>query len=53
MAQRDRRRMKPSPLYLVSADTAQLDNTLRIYPTGTGVGTATPDPTLRTAASDS
>jgi hypothetical protein len=27
MAQRDRRRMKPSPLHLISAETAQLDNT--------------------------
>jgi hypothetical protein len=26
MAQRDRRRMKPSPLHLISAETAQLDN---------------------------
>ena len=26
MAQRDRRRIKPSPLHLISAETAQLDN---------------------------
>jgi hypothetical protein len=29
MAQRDRRRMKPSPLHLNSAETAQLDNALQ------------------------
>ena len=34
MAQRDRRRMKPSPLHLISAETAQLDNA----PTGCRVG---------------
>jgi hypothetical protein len=28
MAQRDRRRMKPSPLHLISAETAQLDNAI-------------------------
>src|SRR5690349_8059284 len=28
MAQRDRRRMKTSPLHVISAETAQLDNTL-------------------------
>jgi hypothetical protein len=27
MAQRDRRRMKPSPLHFISAEMAQLDNT--------------------------
>jgi hypothetical protein len=29
-AQRDRRRMKPSPLHLISAEAAQLDNAHRI-----------------------
>ena len=32
MAQRDRRRIKPSPLHLISAETAQLDNAGGSYP---------------------
>ncbi len=31
MAQRDRRRMKPSPLYPISAETAQLDNAVVLH----------------------
>jgi hypothetical protein len=32
MAQRDRRPIKTSPLHLISAETAQLDNTLDAAP---------------------
>jgi len=31
MARRNRRRMKPSPLHPISAETAQLDNALLPY----------------------
>jgi len=42
MAQRDRCRMKPSPVHRISAETAQLDNALRPTPQP-GIGAAEHD----------